>query len=159
DHVVDAPEDTEVPVRGLQGTVAGEVGPVVPVLAVSVPVVLGVVDIDEALGLPPDRLHDPWPGIPDANVACAAAARRDVVSVFVVDHREDAEGAGPATARLHGLQGGQGAAEEAAGLGLPPGIGDRRLALAYLGEVPAPHLRLDRLADGRHRLEVVTVLL
>src|SRR6185437_8206692 len=93
DDVVDAAEDAEIPVGGLQGSVTGKVGPVVPVLAVSVPVVLGVVDVDEALWLPPDRLHDPWPRIPDADVARAAAARWDLVAVLVVDDGVDAEGA------------------------------------------------------------------
>src|SRR5262249_23992341 len=101
DHVVDAAEDPEVAVGRLERAVAGEVGPVVPVLAVRVPVVLGVVHIDEPLGLSPDRLHDSGPRVLDANVARAAAARRDLVRVLVVDRREDTERARAAAAGLH----------------------------------------------------------
>ena len=84
---------------------------------------------------------------------------RHLVAVLVVDHRVDAEDARAAAARLHRLQRGQRAAEEAAVLGLPPGVDDRRLALADLGVVPAPDLGLDRLAHRGHVLEVVVVLL
>jgi hypothetical protein len=66
--------------------------------------------------------------------------------------------AGAAASRLHRLERRQRAAEEAAGLGLPPGVGDGGLALAHLRVVPAPDLGLDRLADRRHGLEVVVVL-
>ena len=79
--------------------------------------------------------------------------------VLVVDDRVDPQRHGAAAARLHRLQGGQRGAEEAAGLGLPPGVDDDRLALADLGVVPAPHLGLDRLAHRGHVLEVVVVLL
>src|SRR5262249_50409411 len=143
DHVVDAAEDPEVAVGRLERAVAGEVGPVVPVLAVRVSVVLGVVHIDEPLGLSPDRLHDSGPRVLDANVARAAAAGGDLVRVLVVDRREDTERARAAAAGLHRLQAGQRAAKETAGLGLPPGVGDGRLALADLGVVPAPDLGLD----------------
>ena len=87
-----------------------------------------------------------------------AAAGLDLVAVLVVDDRVDAERRRPAAARLHRLQGGQGAAEEAAVLGLPPGVDDDRLALADDLVVPAPDLGLDRLAHRGHVLEVVVVL-
>src|SRR5262249_55010486 len=58
---------------------------------------------------------------------------------------------------LHGLQGGQGGAEEAAGLGLPPGIDDDRFTFADHVVVPAPHFRFDRFPDGGHVLEPVPV--
>ena len=82
----------------------------------------------------------------------------DLIAVLVEDDRVDAERGGPAGARLHRLEGGQGAAQEPAGLGLPPGVDDDRLALADLGVIPAPDLGLDRLAHGGHVLEVVVVL-
>src|SRR5438270_705673 len=62
------------------------------------------------------------------------------------------------TTRPHGEQAGQPGADEAAGLGLPPGVGDDRLALADSVEVPAIDLGLDRLAHRGHGLEVVVVL-
>src|ERR1019366_5084918 len=159
DHVVNAAEDPEVAVGSLHRPVAGEVGPVTPVLAVRVLVVLAVVGVHEPLGLAPDGLEDARPRVADADVAGLAASRRHLVAVLVVDDRVDAEDAGPAAAGLHRLKGRQGAAEESAVLRLPPGVDDRRLALADLGVVPAPDLGLDRLAHRRHVLEVVVVLL
>ena len=81
-----------------------------------------------------------------------------LVAVLVVDGRVDADHRRAAAARLHRLQGRQRAAEEAAGLGLPPGVDDDRLALADRLVVPAPDLGLDRLAHRGHVLEVVVVL-
>ncbi len=150
DHIIDAPQDPEVAVGGQHGTVAGEVRPVVPVLAVRVLVVLPVVGIHESLGLAPDGLEDPGPWVADADVAGPAGG--DLVAVLVVDDRVDPERRGAAAAGLHGLE------EEAAGLGLPPGVDDDRLALADLGVIPAPDLGLDGLAHGGHVLEVVVVL-
>ena len=66
--------------------------------------------------------------------------------------------AGPQRARLGRVDAGQRGAEEAAGLRLPPGVDDDRLALADALVVPAPDLGLDRLADRGHVLEVVVVL-
>ena len=77
DHVVDPAEDPEVAVGRLDRAVAGEVRPVVPVLAVLVPAVLRVVGVDESLGLAPDRLEDARPRVADADVAGLAAARLD----------------------------------------------------------------------------------
>ena len=66
---------------------------------------------------------------------------------------------GPQLPGFIGCRRGQGAAEEAAVLGLPPGVDDGRLALADLGVIPAPDLGLDRLAHRGHVLEAVVVLL
>ena len=82
----------------------------------------------------------------------------DLVAVLVVDDRVDPEHAGAAAARFHRLQGRQGAAEEAAVLGLPPGVDDDGVALADDVVVPAPHVGLDRLTDRGHVLEAVVVL-
>src|SRR5439155_6368112 len=153
DHVVDAPEDPEVAVGRLDGAVAREVRPVAPVLALLVPAVLLVVGLDEPLGLAPDRLEDARPRVADADVARSPASRLDDAALFVVDHRVDAEDAGPAAAGLHRLQRGQGAAQKAPVLGLPPGVDDGRLALADHVVIPAPDVGLDRLADRRHVLE------
>src|SRR6266436_7374556 len=74
DHVVDAAEDPIVAVRGEHGAVGGVVGPITPVLALGILVVLFVVLIDEALRVAPDGLHDARPRIADADVASAARA-------------------------------------------------------------------------------------
>src|SRR5664279_4908384 len=114
DHVVDAAEDAEVAVGGLDGAVAGEVGPVLPVFALLVPAVLRVIDLHEAVRLAADGLEDSRPRVADADVSRLAAACLDDVTVLVVDHRVDAEHSRPTTARLHRLKGRQRAAEEAA---------------------------------------------
>ena len=87
-----------------------------------------------------------------------AAALGDRVAVLVEDREVDAERGRAAAARLHGEQAGQPGADEAAGLGLPPGVDDDRLALADRAVVPAVDLGLDRLAHRGHVLEVVVVL-
>src|SRR6266545_2772056 len=158
-HLDRPAEDPEVAIGRLDSAVAGEVRPVAPVLALSVAAVLLVVGLHEPIGLAPDCLEDPGPGVADADVAGTAAPGRHDIALFVVDHRIDPEHPGPAAAGLHRLQGGQGAAQEAAVLGLPSGIDDDRLALAHDTVVPAPYIRLDRLAHRRHVLEVVVVLL
>ena len=157
DHVVDPTDDAEVAVGGEDGAVVGEVRPVVPVLALGVAAVLLVVGVDEPLGLSPDRLEDSRPGVADADVAGATAPRLDDLALLVIDDGIDPHDPRPAAAGLHGVDCGQGAAEEAAVLRLPPGVDDHRLALADDLVVPAPDLRLDGLADGRHVLEVVAV--
>src|SRR6266851_4812555 len=159
DHVVDASEDPEVAVFGLQRPVAREIGPIVPVLTVLVLVVLLVVSRHEAGRIAVDRLEDARPGIADADVAGLCAPLRDGFSLLVEDDGEDSQNAGTAAARLHRLQGGQGAPKETAVLRLPPGIDDRGLALPDAVVVPAPDFRLDGFPDCGHVLEVVVVLL
>src|SRR5262245_60546557 len=124
DDVVHAPQDAEVAVRRLHRAIAGEVGPVVPVFAAAVAVVLGVILLDEALAVAPDGLEDTRPRIADADVAGAAGARFDLFALFVVDSRIDARHRRTCATRLHGIDGGLGAAQKAAGLGLPPGVHD-----------------------------------
>src|SRR5665648_446409 len=158
DHVVDPAEDPEVAVGRLHGPVARHVRPVAPVLAILVRAVLLVVGLDEPLGRAPDRLEAPGPGVADADVARPAASRLEHVAVLGIYPAIYDEDARPAAARLHRLQCGQGAAQETAVLGLPPGVDDGCLALADTFAVPAPDLRLDRLTDGRHVLEAVVVL-
>src|SRR6266540_1419734 len=109
DDIVHPAEDPEVAIGRLDSAVAGEVRPVAPVLALSVAAVLLVVGLHEPIGLAPDCLEDPGPGVADADVAGTAA----------------------------------------------PG----RLDIAHDTVVPAPYIRLDRLAHRRHVLEVVVVLL
>src|ERR1043166_4767031 len=100
DDVVDAAQDAEVAVFALHGSVAGEVRPVLPVLRIRTLVVLRVVSLDKAIGVFPDRLHDPWPRIADADVA-RPGSRRDFAPILVVDDRMDARDSGPCAAGLH----------------------------------------------------------
>ena len=61
-----------------------------PVLARAVLAVAGVIGLHEPLGLAPDGLHDPGPGVADADVPGLAAPGVDDVAVVVVDDRVDA---------------------------------------------------------------------
>src|SRR4029077_19104579 len=101
--VVDASEDPEVTVLGLQRAVARKVRPVVPVLAVLLLVVLGVVGLDEPVGVSIDGLEDARPGVSDGDVAGLLAAFGNWLALFVEDLREDAKDAGAAASRLHRL--------------------------------------------------------
>src|SRR5205085_10864912 len=140
DDVVDAAEDAEVAFLALHRPVAGEVRPVLPLLRVLVLVVLCVIGLDEAIGIFPDRLHDPRPWIANADVARLRSGR-DFLAFLVVDDRMDSGNARTGAARLHRIERRFRAAEEPAGLGLPPRIDDDRLFLADDVVIPAPDFR------------------
>src|SRR2546425_2791580 len=158
DHVVDAAEDAVVAVLRLHRAVTRHVRPVAPVLAFRVLAVTRVVHAHEAVRISPDGLHDAGPRIADADVARLARTGFQFLPFIVVDHRVDARDAGTRAARLHLVDSRHGAAEEAAGFGLPPGVHDYRLFLANDVEVPLPDFGFDGLAHGRHVLEAVVVL-
>src|SRR5216683_3307760 len=151
--VIDAAEDTIVAVGGKNGAVGGVVGPITPVLALGILVVLFVVLRDEALRVAPDGLHDARPRIADADVASAARARFHFLAFLVPNDRIDAEDGGTGAAGFHAVERGLGAAKEAAGFGLPPGVDDDGFAFAYDFVVPLPDFRLDGFADSSHMLE------
>src|SRR3989442_2794058 len=151
DDVVDAPEDPEVAVRGLERAVAREVRPVVPVRAGFVLAVLLVVDLHEPLWLTPDRLEDAGPRVADADVPRPTPAGLDHPAVLVIDYRVDPKDPWPAAAGLHRLGGGEGAAQKPAVFGLPPGVNDDRRVFADDIVVPAHHLRFDRLPARSNR--------
>src|ERR1035437_1828360 len=157
DHVVDPAEDPVIAVGGLYRSVTGKVGPVSPVLAVLVGAVLLVIGLHEHVGLAPDGLEDPGPGVADADVASLAAASGHFVSVLVIYHRVDPQDRGSATTGFHRVHSGQRASQKATVLGLPPGVDDHGFTFADGVVVPAPHRRLDGLTHGRHVLEVVVV--
>ena len=158
DHVVDAAENAVIAIRRLHGAIATHEGPVPPVLALGIPVVPRVIRLDVAVGVAPQRLHHARPRMADADVAGRAGTCADFFAVLVVDDRMNPRRAGAAAAWLHRVNRRNRAAEKAARLGHPPRIGDDGFPLADLVVVPAPRLRLDRLADRRHRLEMVIVL-
>src|SRR5262249_20839198 len=157
DHVVDAAQDTIVPVRRLHRPITGHIGPVAPVATLPVLAVAHIVLVDEALRVFPDRLESARPRVLDADVAGAARARRDFIAEGVVDDRVYPGPPGPRPPRLQGVKCGEGAAQEATFPRLPPGVDDPRLTLADDVEVPPPYGRLNRLTHGRHVLEVVIV--
>src|SRR5215475_8680583 len=130
-HVVHATQDAEVAVRRLHRAVAGKVRPIMPVFAVFVAVVFLVVLANEALAVAPDGLENSRPGIANADVPGFAGTRLNLFALFVVNHRIDARNRRSCAAGLHRINPRLGAAEEPAILGLPPGIDDDGLALAY----------------------------
>ena len=72
DDVIHAPQNPEIAVRGQHGSVRRKIWPVMPVFAVAVLAVFAVVLCNEAVAIAPNSLHDPRPGIADADVACLA---------------------------------------------------------------------------------------
>src|SRR5262249_2779582 len=158
DHVIDPAQDAVVAIGGLHRAVVTKVWPVAPVLALRVLAVFAVVRVNVSLRISPDSLEDSWPRVADANVSGPAGAWWDLVPFLVQNHGIDPRSRGSRTAGFHGIQRRLGAAQEATVFRLPPGIYDHRLPLAYHVVVPAPHVRLDRLAHGGHVLEVVVVL-
>src|SRR5579883_2412919 len=89
DHVVDAAQDAIVPVGSNQRAVTREVGPVAPIFALRVFVVLLVILLHETVVIAPNRLNDSRPGIADADVARLVLARLDLLVVLVEDDRID----------------------------------------------------------------------
>src|SRR5205807_8250531 len=157
DHVVNAAEDPVIAICRLDGAVAAHERPVAPVLAAGILVVLGEVGLDVAVAVAPDRLHDARPGIADADVTRLAGTLANFCAGLVVDDRMNPRRAGTAATRLHRMNRRNRGTEKAAGFGQPPGIRDHGFPLADLVVIPAPRLRLDRLAHRRHRFEPVLV--
>src|SRR5260221_11436424 len=127
-----------MPVGCQNSTVTSEVRPVTPVCTLLVPAVLLIIDLHKSLRLAPDRLKDAWPWVTDANVAGPSASGVDHIAFFIVDHRIDPKASRTAAARLHRLQGRQGAAQQTTVIGLPPGVDDERFAVADGAVLPSP---------------------
>src|SRR5207253_4530146 len=104
-------KDSEVTVVALDRAVAGEIWPVLPLLALRIFVVFRVVRLDEAIGIFPDRLHDPRPRIANADVARLRALRH-FLAFFVIDDRMNSGNARAGAARFHRIERRLGAAEE-----------------------------------------------
>src|SRR5262249_30261649 len=158
DHVVDTSENAIVAISRLHGTVTAEEGPLAPILALRLLVVLGVVRLDVAVRISPNRLHQARPWVADADVTGLAGALTDFLAALIVDDQMDAGRAGSAAPRLHRMNRRHRRSKKSPRLREPPRVRDHRLTLADLVVVPAPRLRLDRLAHGRHGLEVIVVL-
>src|SRR5208337_1331078 len=106
----------------------------------------------------PDGLHDPWPGISDADVPRFPRTGVHFLSHFIEDHGVDARHAWARASRLHRIKRRLGGAQEPSVFGLPPCVHDHRLTFAYRLVIPAPNLRLDGFSHGGHVLEMVVVL-
>ena len=135
DDVVDAAGDPVVPVGVATATVAGEV-------AARIRAEVGV---EEALGVAVDAAHLPRPRIGQHQVALGRALEHGAVGID--QRRLHAEEGLGRRAGLEVDRAGQRRDQDAAGLGLPPGVDDRATAVADDFVVPAPGLGIDRLAD------------
>src|SRR5690606_8552140 len=135
-HVVDAAGDPVVAIRVAPGAVAGEI------LAREG----GEIGLDEALVVAPDGAHLARPAVEQAQRALGLAVQH--LALGGDDGRDDA---GQRPGRRTGLElggAGQGRDQDAAGLGLPPGVDHRAAAVADHAVVPKPGLGIDRLADA-----------
>ena len=158
DDVINAAKNAIVTVGGEHGAVGGVVGPITPVLALGILVVLFVVLRDEALGVAPNGLHDARPGIANADIAGVSRACFHFISFLVPNDRINSKHGWTGAAGLHEIESRLGGAKETAGFRLPPGVDDDGFALANGFVIPLPDFRLDRFADGGHVLEVVVVI-
>src|SRR5882724_12879936 len=157
DYVVHASKDSEVAIRGLDRPITGKVGPVTPVFAFGILVVLLVILRHKAVAITVDRLEDSRPGISNTNIPGFAGTAFYFFAFFIKDHRIDPRQCWSSAARLHRIDGRFGAAKETASLRLPPRVDDDRFAFADDLVIPLPYFRLNRFAHGRHVLEVVVV--
>ena len=135
DHVVDPAGDPVIPVLIAPRAVAGEIQAVEG----------REIGLHETLVVAVHGAHLAGPGIGDAQIALGRAVQ--LLPVAVDDQRLHA---GQRQRRRAGLQRAwhpAAADQDAAGLGLPPGIDDRAAMLAHDAVVPQPGLGIDRLAD------------
>src|SRR5690606_13963205 len=141
DHVVHAAGDPVVAVGVAAGAVAGEVHARIR----------REVGVEEALVVAVHGAHLPGPGIEQHQVAFALALEQ--VALGVDDRRLHAEERARGRTGLGGPGARQRRDQDAAGLGLPPGVDDRAAAVAHHLVVPAPGLRVDRLADAAQQAQ------
>src|SRR5690606_12380463 len=118
DHVVDPPGDPVVAVLVAPASVAGEVFSLVG----------GEIGLDEALVVAINGAHLAGPGIDDAQIAGAGALHHPAIGID--DLRLDPEEGAGRRAGLQLHRAGQRRDQDAAGLGLPPGVDDRASAVA-----------------------------
>ena len=113
--------------------------------------VCGEIGLDETVVVAIDGAHLAGPGIEDHKIAVGGALQHR--SFRVNQGRANAE---ERPRRRTGLEvggAGQGRDENAAGLGLPPGIDNRAAAVADNAIVPFPGFRIDRLTNGTKQPE------
>src|SRR3984957_7568301 len=139
DHVVDAAGDPVIAVLVAAAAVAGEI------LAR-----IGLeISVDEALVVAIDSAHLARPGIGDAQIAGGRALLH--LAFRIDDLRHDAEERQCRRAGLERDGAGQRRDQNAAGLGLPPGIDDRAAAVADHAVIPFPGFRIDRFPSSNRK--------
>ncbi len=135
DHVVDAPGDPVIAVLVAARAVAGEIKSRKG----------REIGVDKAAMIAIDGAHLAGPGARQAKISFARAF--DPPAVIVDQKRLDPEERTGRGARLERRRAGERGDQNAAGLGLPPGVDNRAAALADMVVIPQPRLGVDRLAD------------
>ena len=111
----------------------------------------GEISLDETLMVAIDGAHLAWPGMRDAQIAVNRAVQLVVVAIH--QDRLDAEERACCRAWLGSCGTGKRCDQDAAGLGLPPGIDDWATAFANHLVIPHPGFRIDRFADASQKTE------
>jgi hypothetical protein len=147
DDVVHAARDPVVAVFVTPAAVAGEVEARV----------LDEIGLEETFGITEHAAHHARPGALYAQVANARAG--DLATILIDDGRLDTEERQRSRAGfdLHGAR--QRGDQDAAGLGLPPGVHDRAVATADEVVVPEPDFGVDGLAHGAQHTQGGEVVL
>src|SRR5712671_1837010 len=135
DHIVDPAGDPIEAVGVAARSVTGEIKPLEG----------REIGFDEALMVAIDGSHHAGPGARQAEIAFANPV--EPLAVAVDDDRLDPEERPRRRARLQRRRAGDRGNQDAAGLGLPPGVDDRAAFLADIIVVPQPGFGIDRLAD------------
>ena len=141
DDVVDPAGDPVVAVRVAAAAVAGEIFARIG----------AEIGVEEALVVAPDGAHLAGPAVGDAQIAACRALEHQTLGIDQLQLH-----AGQGSGRRARLQVGrarQGGDQNPAGLGLPPGVDDGAAALADDLMIPAPGLRIDRLADAAQQAQ------
>src|ERR1044072_2076991 len=144
DNVIDAPRDPVISVLVSSATVTGDI------LA---RIVLEI-RVDETLMVAVDRAHLARPGFDDAQVAAAGAF--NLFAFCIDDLRHDAEEWARRPTWLEFGCARQWRDQDAAGLGLPPGVDDRAAIISDDMVIPFPSFRIDRLADRAEQAKRLT---
>ena len=135
DHIVNTAGDPVIAIGIAAAAVAGEVGAFVS----------GEIGLHEARVVAVDRAHLAGPAVSQYQIALSFACQD---SALVIHHsRPDAKERQRRRAGLEFCRAGQRRDQNAAGLGLPPGIHHRAFVLADNAVIPLPRLRVYRLAD------------
>src|SRR5258705_12460587 len=100
DYVVDPSKNSVVAVGGKHCAIRSVIGPILPIFALSILVVLFVVLTHKALRIAPDGLHDSGPRIANANISGRAGASGHFLAFFVPDDRINADRGWAAAAGL-----------------------------------------------------------
>ncbi len=158
DHVVHATQDPVVAILCEDRGVACEIRPIAPVFTLWIPAILGIVRFDKTFLITPDCLERARPRVLDTDIPSDARSLRYGLALFIEDDRMNAGHSWTCAAGFHRMNCWHRAAQESTGLRLPPCIDDHSLTLANHIVVPAPDLRLNWLAHGRHMFKLELVL-